>query len=589
MKKTILYITALALGCGAFTSCDDDLERPPMIIPEATIKPNTSTDEFKAKFYNASQSNYAVEIPAREDGTPYIISGRVISSDAAGNFFKQIVICTDDQQAIQLNVDAYDLNQAYQYGQELVVDVTGLYIGGYGNLMQIGAAPSSSAYPSRIPEATFQEHAQVNGLSEPGKIKVDTVTIAELNDIKADKAKALDWQCRMIAIKNVSFADAGKATLAESGANTSRNMSDGTGSIILYTSGYSDFWDYYCPEGTGTVVGILSCYRDNWQIRLNDINGLQGYELTKQPGSGNPDNPGTTVGDGSEEKPFSVADVQGGATGTDVWVKGFIVGWVEGQVLNEGARFNDQATVVSNILLAPSADVTDVAKCIPIQLPAGSEVRTKLNLQDNKGMYKKEVMVKGSLEKYFGVAAVKNTSACKGDGLTPDEPSAPTDPVSSLNENFDAAKAIPAGWTQCQIAGNKTWYVNTFEENNYAAMTGYKGTAPFDQWLISPAVDMAKVANKTLAFRTQVNGYGSTTSSLEVYVLDGPDPKTAKKTKLNPALATAPASGYSPWMESGNLDLASFSGVVYIAFRYAATEDANYATWCVDNVMLNAQ
>lgn len=583
MKKTIIYITALALGCGTFTSCDDDFERPPMVVPVSPIKANTDINDLKAKFYN-SESNYATEIPAREDGSHYIISGRVISSDEAGNFFKQIVI-DNNGQCIQLNVDAYDLFESYQYGQEIVVDVTGLYIGGYGNLMQIGAAPSSG-YPSRIASDTFEAAAHVNGLAEPGEIKVDTVTIAELNDIKADHDKWLQWQCRTVAIKNVSFNDAGKATLAQSGQNTSRTMSDGTGSIILYTSGYSDFWDYYCPEGAGTVVGILSCYRDNWQIRLNDIEGLQGYELNKEPGQGG--NPGEVTGDGSEEKPFSVTDVQGGATGTDVWVKGFIVGWVEGQVLKDGAHFNDEASVVSNILLAPAADVTDVAKCIPVQLPAGSEARTHLNLKDNKGVYKKEVMVKGSLESYFGVPAVKNVSAYKGDGLegTPDQP---VGPVTSLDVTFEGSTALPAGWTQVQIAGNKTWYVTSFNNNNYVAMTGYKGTAPFDQWLISPAVDMAQVADKVFSFTTQVNGYQSTTSVLEVYVLDGPDPKTANRTKLTPTLATPPASGYSDWANSGNLDLAKFTGKVYIAFRYAATADANYATWCVDNIKLNAK
>ena len=110
-------------------------------------------------------------------------------------------------------------------------------------------------------------------------------------------------------------------------------------------------------------------------------------------------------------------------------------------------------------------------------------------------------------------------------------------------------------------------------------MTGYKGTAPFDQWLVTPPVDMSKVTNKTLSFDTQVNGYGSTTTVFEVYVLTSSEVATA---------ATAPASGYSEWVASGDLDLSAFSGTIYIGFRYYATADANFATWCVDNVKLNA-
>ena len=120
-------------------------------------------------------------------------------------------------------------------------------------------------------------------------------------------------------------------------------------------------------------------------------------------------------------------------------------------------------------------------------------------------------------------------------------------------------------------------------------MTGFKGTGPFDQWLISPAIDMSKVTKKVLTFDTQVNGYGSTQSALKVFVLTAADPAKAKATQLNPTLATAPASGYSQWVNSGELDLSAFSGIVYIGFEYTSPVADNYATWCVDNVKLNAE
>ena len=163
------------------------------------------------------------------------------------------------------------------------------------------------------------------------------------------------------------------------------------------------------------------------------------------------------------------------------------------------------------------------------------------------------------------------------------------DPVASINENFDASSSIPAGWTQKQVAGDKAWYVPSFKGNNYAAMTGFKGNGPFDQWLISPAIDMSKVSKKVLTFDTQVNGYGSTQSALKVFVLTAADPTTAKTTQLNPTLATAPATGYSDWANSGELDLSAFSGIIYIGFEYTSPVADNYATWCVDNVKLNAE
>ena len=608
MKKSLIYIyTALLALAGSvsLSSCDDDFERPPMVVPTAKRHANTTIAELKTKFYTG-ESNYATLVEKRDDGTDYIIKGRVISSDQAGNFFKQLVI-EDETGAIQVNIDSYDLYKSYQYGQEIVIDVTGLYVGAYGKLMQIGSTPNNN-YPERIASDLATKQIEVNGLAEPEKIVAGEYTIAALNDLISNQEEFLAKQCRLVSIKDVTFKDAGKATLADKEKNTSRTISDGTGDMIVYTSGYSDFYDYYCPEGKGTIVGILSFFNRSWQIRLigvsedenvaDTMRGLIGYELSKAPGTGgDTPTPTPTPGDaGTKEKPYTIANVQAGATGTGVWVKGYIVGWIDGKTLADGAKFNaDGVTVSSNVMLADAADAATTAKIIPVQLPSG-EIRKAVNLQDNPANYKKEVLLKGNLVAYFGVPGLKEVSAAVIDGKEypmggDDQPSG--DVVTSLDENFDASTDIPAGWFQKQAAGNKAWYVRNFNENNYITMSGYNGTAPFDQWLLSPAIDMDKVSNKTLTFDTQVNGYGATTTTLKVYIVTDPA-NLATATELKATFATAPAAGadgktkYSEWVKSGNVDLAKYKGKVYIAFRYQASKDANYATWCVDNVKLNA-
>lgn len=608
MKKSLIYIyTALLALAGSvsLSSCDDDFERPPMVVPTAKRHANTTIAELKTKFYTG-ESNYATLVEKRDDGTDYIIKGRVISSDQAGNFFKQLVI-EDETGAIQVNIDSYDLYKSYQYGQEIVIDVTGLYVGAYGKLMQIGSTPNNN-YPGRIASDLATKQIEVNGLAEPEKVVAGEYTIAALNDLISNQEEFLAKQCRLVSIKDVTFKDAGKATLADKDKNTSRTISDGTGDMIVYTSGYSDFYDYYCPEGKGTIVGILSFFNRSWQIRLigvsedenvaDTMRGLIGYELSKAPGTGgDTPTPTPTPGDaGTKEKPYTVANVQAGATGTSVWVKGYIVGWIDGKTLADGAKFNaDGVTVSSNVMLADAADAATTAKIIPVQLPSG-EIRKAVNLQDNPANYKKEVLLKGNLVAYFGVPGLKEVSAAVIDGKEypmggDDQPSG--DVVTSLDENFDASTDIPAGWFQKQAAGDKAWYVRNFNENNYITMSGFKGTAPFDQWLLSPAIDMDKVSDKTLTFDTQVNGYGATTTTLKVYVVTDPA-NLATATELKATFATAPAAGadgktkYSEWVKSGNVDLAKYKGKVYIAFRYQASKDANYATWCVDNVKLNA-
>ena len=347
------------------------------------------------------------------------------------------------------------------------------------------------------------------------------------------------------------------------------------------------------PGNLGKAVALLGSLEK--YFGQPGVKAVTEFDLA---GGVTPPTPPVTEGDGSESNPFSVGEViafkpqsTSEAVKSGVWVKGVIVGWADMSteyVINANtARFDAPATMMTNILVAPSADVKDFTKCIGVQLPTG-DVRSGLNLQSNPGNLGKEVLLKGDIMKYSGVPGLKNTSEYKLDGQsTPDVPT-PTDPVTSIDETFPTT-AIPAGWTAVKVSGDKNWYVPTFNGNNYAAMTGFKGTTPpFDSWLITPPVDMDKVADKKLSFETQVNGYGSTTSSLEVYVMTSNDPSKSTNNRLNPALPTAPASGYSEWVNSGELDLTGYTGTVYIGFRYYATQDANYATWCVDNVKLNA-
>ncbi len=362
---------------------------------------------------------------------------------------------------------------------------------------------------------------------------------------------------------------------AGSAARTNLNLSANPGNLGKAVSLYGSLEKYFGQPG---------------------VKSVSDYDLE---GGVTPPTPPVTDGDGSEGKPFSVGEVIAfnpqstqEAVKSGVWVKGYIVGWAdmssEYYINANTAKFTVPATMATNILVAASADVTDFSKCIGVQLPTA--VRAALNLQDNPGNLGKQVMLKGDIMKYSGVPGLKNTSAYKIDGGG-DQPTPPTpsgDPVTSLDEQF-SAKALPTGWTSAQIAGDKSWYFTEYQSNQYAAMTGYKGTQPpFDSWLMTPAIDMSKVADKKLSFDTQVNGYGSTTTVFEVYVMTSNEPSKSTNTKLNATLAEAPASGYSSWVNSGEIDLSAFNGTIYIGFRYYATSDANYATWCVDNVKLNA-
>ncbi len=113
-------------------------------------------------------------------------------------------------------------------------------------------------------------------------------------------------------------------------------------------------------------------------------------------------------GDGTWSAPFNTASCIEGATGSDVWVKGFIVGSFSGSSVMQNANFSTSGHVAANILLAPEADVNDPKFCVPVQLVFESPLRPALNLSSNPANRGQEVSVRGTISTYGGVVGVIN-------------------------------------------------------------------------------------------------------------------------------------------------------------------------------------
>ena len=128
---------------------------------------------------------------------------------------------------------------------------------------------------------------------------------------------------------------------------------------------------------------------------------------TSEPGEVIP--PGT---DGAETDAISVEELSGVADGESVWVEGYIVGFVNGTSISH-AEFTLESPVVSNLLIAKSADVTDASLCVPIQLPNNSEIRTALNLQDNPDLWHRHIYIYGVKHIYFGLPGLKPAKSYK--------------------------------------------------------------------------------------------------------------------------------------------------------------------------------
>ena len=403
MKKIGTYIlgaAALALSAVAFTACQDDIDAPRMEVPSAKSTPNTTIAQLK-EMYWADQDNYAETIGDKDDPSKRIvIHGRVVSSDEQSNVFKSLVI-QDETGALAFSINSYNLYLNYRMGQDIVMDVTGMYIGKYSGLMQMGMpswyAQGNTNQISFMAPEYFSAHAELNGT--PDIADIDTIMVLAFSLIGTNAEAQRKYQSQLVCLQNVHFEEGGKAKFSSyhsSGEN--RVLVDQKGSTInVRTSGYSTFWNQMLPEGEIDLTGIMSYFGGAWQFIIIDDKGWK--PATERPGA--KDNP-YTVDQAIEAEKLGMAD--------EGWIKGYIVGavapGVENVTSDEDIEWLAPTILGNTLVIGQTADTKSLEHALVVYLTSGSAFEQFGNLRDNAANLGKEILVKGVLGKYLGTYGI---------------------------------------------------------------------------------------------------------------------------------------------------------------------------------------
>ncbi len=155
-------------------------------------------------------------------------------------------------------------------------------------------------------------------------------------------------------------------------------------------------------------------------------------------------------------------------------------------------------------------------------------------------------------------------------------------------DGFDNDDCTVAGWQVISVDTDQanTWSCSAQFSN--ADVNGFGDSAPADEWLITPALDMDAQADETLDFRSWTNFTDVNYPQLEVVYssdYDGADPTAATWTPLTGITYSPENSG--AWTDSGTIDLSGISGSsVYFAFHYVSsgTSGGTAAGWRLDSV-----
>lgn len=274
--KTRHIFLAIVIASVGFSSCmDKDWEAPQFDEPLYGNNSIMKQEGDKVITIGELKEKYSSLINASTDGSKEItedwqLQVVVNGNDEGGNLYKQISI-QDHTGAIIVGINGSNLYPYMPVGQQLLINLKGLYIGGYRKQAQIGALYRDGI--GRMDTDVWEQHVR---LLKPGEIeaKVDTVDFDE----NADKY-ALSG--RIVRLSGVTISGEGTQVLApEDGSvtltsNCANRLINNKSSLVLRTSSYSKFANRAIPKGKVDVYGVCTRFNNTWQILMRTESDLQ--------------------------------------------------------------------------------------------------------------------------------------------------------------------------------------------------------------------------------------------------------------------------------------------------------------------------
>ena len=217
-----------------------------------------------------------------------MIKAVVTGNDVSGNIYNQVSV-QDASGAIIIAINGSGLSGYLPVGQEILVNLKGLYIGSYKKLPQIGGVNTKLSDGSlgmgKIERAIWNEHFKI---LNPGEADASTVVPEEFDLTKLTDAAYMNANVgKLMTLKKVKFASAnGTNVWAPDDTNTSLELIDAetgkkisSSNLVVRNSGYSKFANEVVPQGVFDITGIFTRYNNTWQIVLRNTDDLKSVVL----------------------------------------------------------------------------------------------------------------------------------------------------------------------------------------------------------------------------------------------------------------------------------------------------------------------
>lgn len=287
MKTIKIYkIIILIVGLVAFSSCveDDDFNIPDTTIVEPVLDGQEISINAIAGNLSQAQGNSELDYSNDEilytfptSGPNQYISGYVISSDEAGNYFEELII-QDAQEnptiGIRVLIDVNPLFIRYEFGRKVFINLNGLVAGISNGVLSIGQ--QNGVRVDKIAASLEDEFIQRS--TEISEITPLPLNIAEFTDNKTNvyiQLQNVQFGAAEV-LGNRPFTYASEPFDQFNGERTLVSCTSGVNTIVA-TSTFSDFKGLTLPINNGSMNAILSknFFGDAFNLNLNtpeDVN-----------------------------------------------------------------------------------------------------------------------------------------------------------------------------------------------------------------------------------------------------------------------------------------------------------------------------
>jgi hypothetical protein len=177
----------------------------------------------------------------------YYIKGVVVSDNANGNFGtnNRTLYLQDGDRGISI---FFNTAHSFSMGDSIIVSVGGATLTNYNGVLEIKSLTVSKATKKGT-----------------GTIIPRQVTINEINTNYGN------YEGTVVKIVNASVS--GGTTYGDNSGN--KTVTDGSGSITLYTSSSASFAGNNIPSGTVTITGVVNEYNTTHQVQIRTLNDIQ--------------------------------------------------------------------------------------------------------------------------------------------------------------------------------------------------------------------------------------------------------------------------------------------------------------------------